>query len=128
MLGGLVRGMIRAAFRRLHRAHWRGEASLGTSFWGIGVGYGAACMLMISGLAFDPATGKYRSDDAMLAGAVIGFSHYIFASVGIWRSAGRAIASAKVTGRRSAPLLPHLARSWVVLGLAVPLSGLLHLE
>ena len=119
---------LRALLRPLYRALWRGDVPLALAFWGFGVLLGGVYIFVVDLLASDPMAASYGGEHALTVAVAIGFAHYILSTVGIWRASGRAIERGKAASPETQPIFAYLSRSWVTLGLAVPLSGLLHLK
>lgn len=119
---------MRALVGPLLRAHWRGELPLAIAFWGFGVLLGGVFIFFVDLFASDPLAPSYGGDDALLVTVSMCFGHYLFSTVGIWRASARAIAQAKTATPEASTVFAYLARTWVVLGLAVPLTGLWYLK
>jgi hypothetical protein len=94
--------------------HWRGELSLGVSYWAIGVLLGNIAQLVLLGLVRDDPADTSLSLRAMAAlqlGALAAFALLqVWIDVGIWRSASRH------TSRGGRAFLAVTAQVMVVLG------------
>ncbi len=119
---------MRALVGPLLRARWRGELPLAVAFWGFGVLLGCVFIFFVDLFASDPLALSYGGDDALWVIVSMRFGHYLFSTVGIWRASARAIAQARTATPEATPVFAFLPRSWVVLGLAVPLTGLWYLK
>ena len=116
---------LRALLRPLYRAHWRGDVPLALAFWGFGVLLGGVCIFVVDLLASDPMAPSYGGEHALIVAVSICFGHYLLSTVGIWRASAGAIAKAKAADPEASPVLAYAARCWVVVGLVVPISGLI---
>ena len=123
-----LRRRTRALIGPLLRAHWRGELPLAVALWGFSVLLGGVFIFFVDLFASDPMASSYGGDDALLVTVSMCFGHYLFSTVGIWRASGRAIERAKAASPETQPIFAYLSRSWVVLGLTVPLTGLWYLK
>ena len=104
------------------------QNALAVAFWGFGGLLGGVLIFFVDLFASDPLAPSYGGDDALLVTVSMCFGHYLFSTVGIRRASARAIAHDKAATPEVSPVFAYLARSWVILGLAVPLTGLWYLK
>jgi len=86
--------------------HWRGELSLGTSYWLNGALLGNAVPLILVGLALgnqaDDSSDLRVTASLQLSAIVMSLIAYLWSAVGIWRSAGHHVARGGRAGWASA--------------------------
>ncbi len=97
-------------------AHWRGQLSLGKSYWLNGVLIGAVLGLCVGLLSLTPPV--MGNPTLALAMNMVVIVYTAWALVGVWRSAGETLRKGKLSVPPEPRFLPYLARVMVGVGLA----------